>query len=342
MSNNRVRVIVKQQHMGTYTKIGVIGAGLAGLSLAREIEGLAETTVFEKNPQIGGRLRMLKLNDYDCDSASQYFTARKPVFKKFIKPMLQNNKIIQWNPRVMTIGDSKKAYKRDWFEPHYRALPNMNSLLQPLQEELDIRCNVNIDSITYDTRWTLSCNNRNFPENFDYLILAMPAPLSLKMIPQSCNFISDLQAIQMNPMFGLCLMFDEAPKLKYQAAKVKNSVIDWMYIESTKLIKNELHCMVLHSTTKFAKRHFDESQDKIINLMLKALGDLDLNLTEYSSLALDRWPYATVSNSSDEGFYIDQNLRLATCGDWARGGGLEGAYTSGYLLAQELKRTLLM
>ena len=321
-------------------KIAIIGAGLAGLSLARELNDLAEVTVFEKNSQIGGRLRLLKLDAYDCDSASQYFTARKPVFKKFIKPMLQNNKIIQWNPRVMTIGDSKKAYKRDWFEPHYRALPNMNSLLQPLQEELDIRCNVNIDSITYDTRWTLSCNNRNFPENFDYLILAMPAPLSLKMIPQSCNFISDLQAIQMNPMFGLCLMFDEAPKLKYQAAKVKNSVIDWMYIESTKQIKTSVHCMVLHSTTQFAQKHFYEPQNKIINSMLKALDDLDLNLTEFSSIALDRWPYATVSQSSDEGFYVDHNLQLATCGDWAKGGGIEGAFTSGYLLAQELKKLL--
>ena len=323
-------------------KIAIIGAGLSGLTLARELNNLAEITVFEKNSQIGGRLRMLKLNDYYCDSASQYFTARKPVFKKFIKPMLQNNKIIQWNPRVMTIGDSKKSYKRHWFEPHYRALPNMNSLLKPLREELDIRCNAQIDSISYDTRWTLSCNNWNFPETFDYLILAMPAPLSRKMIPQNCSFSSELQAIQMNPMFGLCLMFDESPKLKYQAAKVKNSVIDWMYIESTKLITNTLHCMVLHSTTTFAQKYFNESQNKIMNSMLKALNDLDLNLTTPSSIAIDRWPYATVSNSSDEGFYADQNLGLATCGDWASGGGLEGAYTSGYLLAQELKRTLLL
>ena len=216
--------------------IAIIGAGLAGLSLAKELKDLAEVTVFDENPQIGGRLRVLKLDAYDCDSASQYFTARKPVFKKFIKPMLQNNEIIQWKPRVMTIGDSKKAYKREWFEPHYRALPNINSLLNPLKEGLDIRCNTKIDSITYDTRWTISCKNQNFPENFDYLILAIPPPLSLKMIPQNCSFISDLQAIEMKPMFGLCLLFDEDPKLKYQAAKIKHSVIDWMYIESSKQI----------------------------------------------------------------------------------------------------------
>ena len=322
------------------TKIAIIGAGLAGVSIARELNDLAEITVFEKNSQIGGRLRGLKLDAYDCDSASQYFTARNPVFKKFIKLMLENNEIIQWKPRVMTIGDSKKAYKRDWFEPHYRALPNMNNLLKPLKEELDIRCNASIETITYDTQWNLKINKQSFPESFDYLILAMPVPLSLKLIPQNCCFIADLQSIEMKPLYSLCLMFDEAPKLKYQAAKVKNSVIDWMYIESNKQFKNNSHCMVLHSTTKFAQKNCDQPQDKITNSILKALDDLELNLTRPSSTALDRWSYATVSQSSDEGFYLDRKLRLAACGDWANGGGIEGAYTSGYLLAQELKRTL--
>ena len=319
-------------------KIAIIGAGLAGLSIARQLNDLAEITVFEKNSQIGGRLRGLKLNAYDCDSASQYFTARKPVFKKFIKPMLQNNEIIQWQPRVMTIGDSKKVYKRDWFEPHYRALPNMNNLLKSLRAELDIRCNARIETITHDTHWTLKINNQNFPESFDYLILAMPAPLSLKLVPKSSCLISDLQSIEMKPLYGLCLMFDEAPKLKYQAAKVKNSVIDWMYLESNKQVKNTSHCMVLHSTTKFAQKNFDEPQDKVANSMLRALDDLELNLPKPRSTALDRWTYATVSQSSDEGFYLDYNLQLAACGDWAKGGGIEGAYTSGYLLAQELKK----
>ena len=59
--------------------------------------------------------------------------------------------------------------------------------------------------------------------------------------------------------------------------------------------------------------------------MLKALDDLELNLPKPMSTALDRWSYATVSQSSDEGFYLDYNLQLAACGDWAKGGGIEGA-----------------
>lgn len=40
----------------TKQKIAIVGAGLAGLSAAKELESSAEVTVFDKSRGVGGRL----------------------------------------------------------------------------------------------------------------------------------------------------------------------------------------------------------------------------------------------------------------------------------------------
>lgn len=37
-------------------RLAIIGAGLSGLTLASELDGFAEVTVFDKSPRVGGRI----------------------------------------------------------------------------------------------------------------------------------------------------------------------------------------------------------------------------------------------------------------------------------------------
>lgn len=53
-------------------RIAIIGAGLAGLTLAREINASADVHVFEKYHGVGGRMAHRHLEGFDFDHGAQY------------------------------------------------------------------------------------------------------------------------------------------------------------------------------------------------------------------------------------------------------------------------------
>jgi len=54
-------------------KIAIIGAGLAGLNLARLLGELADVIVFEKSDKVGGRLSTLNEQGFSFDHGAQFF-----------------------------------------------------------------------------------------------------------------------------------------------------------------------------------------------------------------------------------------------------------------------------
>ena len=109
-------------------RIAIVGAGIAGLTLARELGNSADITLFEKYHPAGGRMSHCTLGDFIFDHGAQYFTARSKPFQDFLDPFIRSGLVAEWQPRVFTLAPGEKPYKRDWFEPHYVAVPHMHSL----------------------------------------------------------------------------------------------------------------------------------------------------------------------------------------------------------------------
>ncbi|MFM7274112.1 MAG: FAD-dependent oxidoreductase, partial [Gammaproteobacteria bacterium] len=57
-------------------RIAVIGAGIAGLALARALADAAEVTVFEKSRGAGGRMSTRRQEPWHFDHGTQFFTVR--------------------------------------------------------------------------------------------------------------------------------------------------------------------------------------------------------------------------------------------------------------------------
>ena len=111
-------------------RLAIIGAGLSGLTLASELDGFAEVTVFDKSPRVGGRIATRLGEDSQFDYGAQFLTARSVAFRNYLKPLIAAGHMAEWRPRVITLGGDDKPYRRDWFEPHYVAVPGMNTLCQ--------------------------------------------------------------------------------------------------------------------------------------------------------------------------------------------------------------------
>ena len=321
-------------------KIAIIGAGLAGLNVASNLKDYAEVKLYEKDSQIGGNLQPLNINEVTIDAGSQYFTARTKVFKKFLQNQFNQNELIEWKPRVMTIGPGIKAYRRDWFEPHYRCLPHMNKLCHKLADQLELYTKSEITAINYQDAWILQQHEQQLSETYDWIILALPTPKLSSLLPANCCFIDQIKPIITEPAMAVCLTFNQSLKLNYQAAKIRHSQIDWLYVESSKDPSIPSFNLVLHMTSDFAQEYINSDSQQIIEIATLALHELGINLPEHSNALTKIWPSANLANALEEGFLLDSKLKLAACGEWINQGGIEGAFMSGYLLAQELKKII--
>lgn len=62
--------------------IAIIGAGIAGLSLANMLNDVVNIEVFEKSRGYGGRVATRHNEDFMFDHGAQFFTAKNEKFKK--------------------------------------------------------------------------------------------------------------------------------------------------------------------------------------------------------------------------------------------------------------------
>jgi renalase len=130
--------------------IAVIGAGLAGLTLAHRLAGHAAVSVFEKGDSVGGRLSTLWSDGFQFDHGAQYFTIRGGAFRKFLEPALAQGVVAPWDPVIVTLEVGKKEVTESRDEVIYVARPGMDGLCAHLAEGLAVTPGVDIVSLEKD------------------------------------------------------------------------------------------------------------------------------------------------------------------------------------------------
>ena len=158
-------------------RIAIIGAGIAGLSLAKLLSGKYDITIFEKSRGVGGRVATRRANPYSFDHGAQFFTVRTKEFKEFLKPMLDLGVITEWNARFVEFDKGKVLRTDVWGaeHPHYVGNPSMNSIAKFLREGLDLRLENKIVKISHENNtWSLFSDGDNFLGDFDWVVSTLP------------------------------------------------------------------------------------------------------------------------------------------------------------------------
>ena len=76
-------------------KIAIIGAGISGITIAKNLKDFAKVSIFEKSQGVGGRMASHRSGTYEFDHGTQFFTAKSKHFKDFIAPLIKINVIQQ-------------------------------------------------------------------------------------------------------------------------------------------------------------------------------------------------------------------------------------------------------
>ena len=320
-------------------KIAIIGAGLSGLTAAINLDRTADITLFEKSRGAGGRICTRYVDSYNFDHGAQFFTARSAEFKKFLKPLIKSGVIDNWKARWIEVKDNRIINRQQWNDdlPRYVGVPSMSSIGKYLSKNLNIKLNTEVSIEKSPKGWNIIGYDGEVFDHYDWVISAIPAEQSLKLLP---DYFSHYDALKQKKMFGcysLMLGFNEALDLDWDAAQLTGTDLSWIAVNSSKPGRPDDYSLLVHSTNDWAEEHLDDDMDAVKEYLCSQLAKIiGQNVYSAQHIDLHRWRYANISKQDQNILFIDSESKLAACGDWCQKGRIEEAFRSGFDLAKEM------
>ena len=321
--------------------IAIIGAGIAGLTVARQLSGAHRVTVFEKSRGFGGRIATRRSGDFQFDHGAQFITAQTMAFRSFLDMLRDEGVITNWPASFVEIRRGRIHARRHWSDdyPHFVGVPGMSAIGRRLSLDLDVRRETPVLALVRDgDSWRLQGGGQELLGTFDWVISTAPAAQTGELFA-STSLAAPVGKIRMEACFALLLGFNDAPELDWQAALVREADISWISVNSSKPGRPAEPTLVVHSTNAWANEHLDDQLEAVqqhLTAELLAVSGIDANTATFA--ALHRWRYANVDRQTGDPYALDAERRLAACGDWFVRGRVEGAFTSAAALAARLAR----
>ncbi len=322
------------------TSVAIVGAGLSGLVVARRLQSLADVTVFEKSRGVGGRMATRYAGEFEFDHGAQFFTARTDAFKAFLGPLIDGGVVADWKADFAELNRDVLTASRSWGDsyPHYVGTPRMSSIGKHLSANLNIALETDLCAVVQESDgWRLldSAGTRHGP--FDWLVVTAPAAQTAALAEDSTQLVAYCGERRMLGCFALMLGFAEGIDLPWNAALVRNADISWISVNSSKPGRGHASTMVVHSTNAWADAHMEDDGDAVLEHMLdeaSAVSGADLRTAVHRQV--HRWRYANIAKQSGPTHFVDDEKKLAACGDWWVRGRIEAAFTSANALAGSL------
>ena len=319
-------------------RVAVVGAGLAGLQVARRLQAAGrEVRLFEKARGASGRLSTRRSDQGDFDHGAQYFTARSPAFRRQVEDWVDRGVAARWTPRVVRLRDGERVAE-DHASERYVGLPGMSGLARDLRRDLEIELGVRIVSAGRQTGcWTLRSEDEIEYGPFSDLVLAVPAPQAAPLLTECPELLGLVEGVPMLPCHAVMARFAEPLGVDFDAAFVEHEALAWVARAASKPAREDLPCWTLHSQAAWSEAHLELEPGQVAHALLEALAvATGRPLPEVAFSATHRWLYARTGKPLATRSIFDSEKRLGLCGDWVQGDRVEDAYLGAERLVAEM------
>lgn len=327
--------------------IAIIGAGLAGLSCARELLAARHTvTIYEKHPDVGGRTRTCETEVGGLDFGAQYFTAQSDAFQKRVAAWRRAGWVAPWSGKLVRLEDGK-AQSAGRAQQRLVGVPGMGSLAGHLALGADVRLEQRVNAIeAHGDQWLLSVEADTVPipataGPFDAVILAIPSDQATLLLEPAPELAAKTAAMRMAPCWSLMMAFQDTLGLEYDGAWVQGGRLGWIARDASKPQRRPGEHWIAHSTPEWATEHLMEDPERAREKLLKAFHEITGSAVQPVYSAVHRWPYAQALQPLPGVFLWDEARRIGVCGDWfdcglEGGGRIENACLSGMALGSAI------
>lgn len=325
--------------------VAVIGAGMAGLSAARDLARSGRRVqVFDKARGVGGRMATRRHETGAFDHGAQYFTVRSPEFETQVADWGARGLAAPWDGRVVRLAVDGTVSESDPEERHV-GVPKMSvlarDLAQGLDDRLEIHCGAQIGAARPGPGgWRLETRDGVGIGPFASLVLAIP-PAQVPPLVAEATALADLRAwvgeVGIDPCQAALVSFRERLPLPFDAAFVADSPLSWIARNGSKPGRPEGECWVLHGTPEWSRAHVETTPDEVGTLLLPAFREaIGRPLPETRYVGSHRWLYARTRTPAEQACEWRPREAIGLCGDWMLGCRVEDAFRSGRALARRM------
>ncbi|MEM7735317.1 MAG: FAD-dependent oxidoreductase [Deinococcota bacterium] len=323
----------------------VIGAGVAGLTVARELQQAGqEVLVLEKSRGFGGRAATRTRHGNRIDHGAQYFTVRDARFQKQVDAWLTAGSAQVWTKALHTLNAAGLRAGQPSY-PRYIFPNGMNGIGKTLAEDVIVKRETRVSQIIqHDGHYEVVTESA---ETFltARVIVNTPAEQALALCEglELGEAKEKLEHVTLNPCIAVLAGYDLTHKPDWHGIRAQDNAlngISWLAHDSSKRTDPAHTVIVIHASPDFSQANYsryDTDRDGLIREILTTASELEPWLVEPIWTDSQRWRYAQAQTSHDAPFIQVDNLFF--CGDWCGGSKLEDAYVSGLELAHALTQS---
>jgi predicted NAD/FAD-dependent oxidoreductase len=311
--------------------IAVIGAGVAGLTIARRLVGAGfVVAVFDKGRGVGGRLATRRTDVASFDHGAQYFTIRDPAFRSFLDQHLPPDAWGRWDGRFGSL-EGGRLLDETRTEPRHVGIPGMSAVARGLAEGLRVTTGLKVSQVVGSPgQWLLVDDHETQHGPFDWVIATAPPTQSANLFTSLSPIAVQASTIVMEPCFAVMIGPGDGRAFPRDGIRCDHPALAWAANNHSKPGRGEPHALVIHSSPVWAREHLEDDPAAIAGNLQGIAGEaFGVDLRNVESATVHRWLYARPAEPMGQPFLIDRDARVAIAGDWCVAAKVEGAFRSG-------------
>ncbi len=339
----------------------VIGAGIAGLTCARQLQQAGyQVAVIEKSRGVGGRVATRRVQSTCVDHGARYLERPQDQgteFEKFFTTFLEQQILQPWTTQIYELDQQQsdavaKAPAEAAIYPRYVPRTGMTAIAKFLAQTLDLHLNQRVQRLQPIAEgWQLQISSNSAADltmTARAIVIAIPAPQALVLCEPlaaaglAAEFLMALRAVEFTPCFSAIAGYPAARQsdigdLPWSAiAYHHDPVLSWLSLESNKRLPTEQPIVVFQSTAAFASQFLEQEHLEAIGqeMLMQAGRSLLPWLAQPEWLQVHRWRYAFVHTAHPAPYlHSPETPSLICCGDWCGGQAIADAFHSGWAAA---------
>ncbi len=322
-------------------RIAIIGAGVAGLTLATRLAEAGHPAVFfDKGRGVGGRTATRRSEGgARFDHGAQWFSVRDDRFREFLGRHVPAGAWAPWDGRFGSL-EGGRLVPEGRTETRYVGVPGMNAVCRGLAERQDVRLGVRIASLGGSPgAWMVADEAGSAHGPFDWVVSTAPPVQSAALLEGLSPIAEGAAGVAMQACFALMIEGGPGASLPFDGIRCgDHPVLGWAADDGSKPGRGGRgSALVIQSSNAWAEAHRDDDHPSIaLALRSAAVEALGLQPGATGAESVHRWLYAKPVEPLGRPALIDRAARLAICGDWCVAGKVEGAFLSGDACASAL------
>jgi renalase len=329
-------------------EVAVIGAGIAGLTCAQQLQQAGKTVVLiDKSRGLGGRLATRRLAGTHADHGVCYLQPKGDLFRQWIDQLVSAGILGVWTEGIHSLSAEGILQSPTKFAPYYAAPSGATSIAKYLGRDLEIigdKLITSIDPINHG--WRLSTKDPEFSLTAEQVIFATPPAQALVIAKKEIdpNCIQQLSSVQFSRSITAIAVYPTtdqtaAAAITWQGIQcIEHPTLAWIGLDSSKQLNPTQPVLVVQSSVAFAEQYFDASDLSVVGQkLLDEIATFTSTLHSPELVQVHRWGYAFAQNPLLCQFLTAQTTApLYFCGDWCGGNRVESAYLSGMAVADRI------